>query len=193
MALWGKNDTYRFINVHNGSKYHLDVIPSGPVYMSPNLEGYQRRQRWLMTSVSNVDDAAYSTVFSNVSHHSPSWLSIANRAQAPESTNDSATSTGKSANQTGQPDTDPSGSDDGGLSSGAIAGIAIGSVLGVLAIALAAFFLWQRRKRQTGGAPASAQAAPYPQSPDGYKPETSQTPVYELPNNQNPAELPANH
>ncbi|KAM6530069.1 hypothetical protein FALCPG4_008194 [Fusarium falciforme] len=174
VALWGKNDTYRFINVHNGSKYHLDVIPSGPVYMSPNLDGYQRRQRWLMTSVSNVDDAAYST--------------------APESTADSATTTGESDNQTGQPDTDPGGSDNSSLSGGAIAGIVIGAVLGVLAIALVAFFLWRRRKRQTEGAPASAQAPPYPQSPDGYKPETSsQTPVYELPNNQNPAELPANH
>jgi hypothetical protein len=94
VALWGKNDTYRFINVHNGSKYHLDVIPSGPVYMSPNLDGYQRRQRWLMTSVSNVDDAAYSTVFSNASrtcrlnHRSltilrlPSQVPIQQRQQA---------------------------------------------------------------------------------------------------------------
>ncbi|KAH7268490.1 hypothetical protein B0J15DRAFT_510318 [Fusarium solani] len=146
----GKNDTYRFINVHNGSKYHLDVIPSGPVYMSPNLDGYQRRQRWLMTSVSNVDDAAYSTVFSNASrtcrlnHRSLTILRL--------------------------------------------------PMLGVLAIALVAFFLWRRRKRQAEGAPASTQAPPYPQSPDGYKPETSSpTPVYELPNNQNPAELPANH
>ncbi|KAJ4215055.1 hypothetical protein NW759_010084 [Fusarium solani] len=178
VALWGKNDTYRFINVHNGSKYHLDVIPSGPVYMSPNLDGYQRRQRWLMTSVSNVDDAAYSTVFSN----------------APESSADSATTTGESGNQTGQPDTDSGGSDNSSLSGGAIAGIVIGAVLGVLAIALVAFFLWRRRKRQAEGAPASTQAPPYPQSPDGYKPETSSpTPVYELPNNQNPAELPANH
>ena len=98
VALWGKNDTYRFINVHNGSKYHLDVIPNGPVYMSPNLDGYQRRQRWLMTSVSNVDDAAYSTVFSNASriyrlHHQSltmprllSQLPIQQRQQATPAT-----------------------------------------------------------------------------------------------------------
>ncbi|RSL50126.1 hypothetical protein CEP54_012073 [Fusarium duplospermum] len=110
---------------------------------------------------------------------------------APESTNDPATTTGGS--QTGQPDTDPSSSEDSSISGGAIAGIVIGAVLGILAIALVAFFFWRRRKRQAEAAPASTQA-PYPQSPDGYKPESpSQTPVYELPNNQNPAELPANH
>lgn len=69
MSLWGTNKTktYLFTNVANGTKYHLDVIPGSAVFMSPNLDGYQKRQRWLMTSVSNVDDDAYSTVFTNVS------------------------------------------------------------------------------------------------------------------------------
>lgn len=43
-----------------------------------------------------------------------------------------------------EPSTEPSG---GGLSKGAIAGIAVGAVVGVLALGLLGWFLWRRRER----------------------------------------------
>ena len=63
------NSTYRFINVHNGTGYHMDCLPSGSVFMSPDIDDrpYQSAQHWLMTSASNVNDSAYSTVAAEVS------------------------------------------------------------------------------------------------------------------------------
>ena len=63
------NSTYRFINVHNGTGYHMDCLPSGAVFMSPDVDDrpYQSAQHWLMTSASNVDDKAYSAIASGVS------------------------------------------------------------------------------------------------------------------------------
>ncbi|QPC63098.1 hypothetical protein HYE67_005329 [Fusarium culmorum] len=138
VSLWGTNttETYLFTNVANGTKYHLDVIPGNAVFMSPNLDGYQKRQRWLMTSVKNVDDDAYSTVFTN---------------PPPESTRDAGTTTDSSSETaTDSASSSSSDSSSSSLSNGAIAGIAIGAVLGVLAIALLGFFLWRRKRRNAG-------------------------------------------
>ncbi|KAF4471383.1 transmembrane alpha-helix [Fusarium albosuccineum] len=194
ISLWGKNETYRFLNVANGTKYHLDVIPGAAVFMSPNLGGYQKRQRWMMTSVSDVDDDAYSTVFSN---------------PPPKSTGGSATTTTDSSGAAATESTSSSDSDSSSLSGGAIAGIVIGAVLGVLAIALLGFFLWRRNKRNNGHAAKSeeatgghdAAAAGHNQFA-AYKPPggvaegspkeatSSPPPVYELPTEHRPAELP---
>ncbi|KAJ3544821.1 hypothetical protein NM208_g2853 [Fusarium decemcellulare] len=195
ISLWGKNETYRFLNVANGTKYHLDVIPGAAVFMSPNLSGYQKRQRWMMTSVSDVDDDAYSTVFSN---------------PPPESTGGSATTTTDSSGAaTESTSSSDSGSDSSSLSGGAIAGIVIGAVLGVLAIALLGFFLWRRNKRNNGPAAKSEEATGGHDAAGAghnqfaaYKPPTgvaegspkeatsSPPPVYELPTEHRPAELP---
>ncbi|RBR20338.1 uncharacterized protein FIESC28_05302 [Fusarium coffeatum] len=189
VSLWGTNktETYLFTNVANGTKYHLDVIPGAAVFMSPNLEGYQKRQRWLMTSVSNVDDDAYSTVFTN---------------PPPESTRDSGTttdSTGEAA--TGSASSSSSDSSSSSLSGGAIAGIVIGAILGVLAMALLGFFLWRRKKRNSGlhAKPDEAMGSHSAPMEDhsqfaGYKPPNSTSPappLYELPSTQNPVELQA--
>jgi hypothetical protein len=81
-------------------------------------------------------------------------------------------------------------------------------VLGVLAILLLAFFLWRRKKHnnseftKSGEAPASyhdgnnlpeviTQAPQYPYAYNGQKGGTSPTPVYEMPHDQHPVELPA--
>ncbi|KAF5521430.1 hypothetical protein CGCA056_v007266 [Colletotrichum aenigma] len=57
------------------------------------------------------------------------------------------------------------GSDDGGLSTGAIAGIAVGAAVGVIAILVGVFFMWRRRRAQKTQTPAPAPApAQYPQS-----------------------------
>ncbi|KAM0230913.1 hypothetical protein ACHAPO_008969 [Fusarium lateritium] len=194
VSLWGTNktETYLFTNVANGTKYHLDVIPGAAVFMSPNLDGYQKRQRWLMTSVKNVNDDAYSTVFTN---------------PPPESTRDAGTTTDSSSEAA--TDSALSSSSDSGsssLSSGAIAGIAIGAVLGVLAFALLGFFLWRRKRRNSGipTKPDEAMASHSTPMGDhsqlaGYKTPIDRTPVnstsppplHELPSTQNPVELPA--
>lgn len=69
VADWG-NGTYRFTNAHNGTDYYMDVNPGNPMFMSPDIDPsvYQPAQRWLMTSVEKVNDGAYSTTFTNVSH-----------------------------------------------------------------------------------------------------------------------------
>ncbi|KAJ4249139.1 hypothetical protein NW762_012474 [Fusarium torreyae] len=202
VSLWGKNDTYRFINVANGTKYHLDVIPGAAVFMSPNLSGYQKRQRWLMTSVSDVNDDAYSTVFTNSPPESTS------AAETTDSSGAASTDSASSSNSDSG-----SGSDSSSLSGGAIAGIVIGAIIGVLIIALLGFFLWRRNKRNKDGHVKSEEMigghnAPignYTEStaykpptgategtPYGYTSQTPQPPVHELPTAQQPAELSVN-
>ncbi|CZR44577.1 uncharacterized protein FPRO_14330 [Fusarium proliferatum ET1] len=131
VAEWKSNNTYRFINVHNGTKFHLDCIPNGPVFMSSDIDDtpYQSRQHWLMTSASSVNDKAFSTTASKV----PSSTS----------SEDNLTSTAGS---------ELSSSGGNNFASGKITGISVGVVLGViaLAISMAAFFLWRARNRRNG-------------------------------------------
>ncbi|PNP81016.1 hypothetical protein FNYG_05483 [Fusarium nygamai] len=131
VAEWKSNNTYRFINVHNGTKFHLDCIPNGPVFMSPDVDDtpYQTRQHWLMTSASSVNDKAFSTTVSE--------------ASSSTSSEDNPTSTAGS---------ESSSSGGNNFSSGKITGISVGVVLGViaLAISMAAFFLWRGRNRRNG-------------------------------------------
>ncbi|RFN48938.1 transmembrane alpha-helix domain-containing protein [Fusarium flagelliforme] len=130
------NSSYRLINVHKGTGYHMDCMPSGSVFMSPDVDDrpYQSAQHWLMTSASNVDDNAYSTTASE---------------------NPSSTSSERSMSTA---DLVSESSDHKGLSSGTITGIAIGVVLGVIVVvgSLAAYFIWRSRKRRNGATSSSA-------------------------------------
>ncbi|EWG49006.1 hypothetical protein FVEG_16382 [Fusarium verticillioides 7600] len=69
VAQWKPNNTYGFISVHNGTKFHLECIPNGPVFMSSDVDDtwYQTRQHWLMTGVSSVTDKAFNTTVSEAS------------------------------------------------------------------------------------------------------------------------------
>lgn len=71
IADWG-NGTFRFINVRNGSDYWLDVHRGNPPFMSDEIDTsvYQPAQRWLFSSLSDVNDGGFSTVFTNVCLHS---------------------------------------------------------------------------------------------------------------------------
>lgn len=70
----GGNTTYRFVNVKNGTDYWLDVHPGNPPFMSSEVgSADQRAQQFVMSSVSDIDDGAYSTTFTNVSLSSPSF------------------------------------------------------------------------------------------------------------------------
>ncbi|CVK95732.1 uncharacterized protein FMAN_13682 [Fusarium mangiferae] len=130
-AEWKSNNTYRFINVHNGTKFHLDCIPNGPVFMSPDVDDtpYQSRQQWLMTSAPSVNDKAFSTTALQVTSSTPS-------EENPTSTAGSESSSSGGNN----------------FALGKVAGISIGVVLGVmaLAISMAAFILWRATNRRNG-------------------------------------------
>jgi hypothetical protein len=67
IADWG-DGMVRFINVGNGTKYWLDVHQGNPPFMSSDTDTSEDNpaQRWLYTSVGDVNDEAYSTVFSAV-------------------------------------------------------------------------------------------------------------------------------
>ncbi|KAF4443197.1 transmembrane alpha-helix protein [Fusarium austroafricanum] len=54
IAEWKSNNTYRFVNVHNGTKSNMDCMSNGPVFMSPDVDGrpYQSAQHWMMISAS---------------------------------------------------------------------------------------------------------------------------------------------
>lgn len=67
IASWG-NETFRFVNLHNGSEYWLDVHQGNPPFLSDNIDTdiYQPAQRWLFSTISEVNDGGYSTVFTNV-------------------------------------------------------------------------------------------------------------------------------
>jgi hypothetical protein len=80
----GGNTTYRLVNVKNGTDYWFDVHPNNPPFLS-SVTGSadQKAQQMVMHSVSDIDDGAYSTTFTNVSPFSqreseraPEWGSL---------------------------------------------------------------------------------------------------------------------
>ncbi|KAH7324549.1 hypothetical protein B0I35DRAFT_163848 [Stachybotrys elegans] len=160
VADWGNSTHtfYRFINVANGTDYWMDVHRGNPPFMSPEISTDVRRpaQRWLMTSVSEVNDGDFSTVFTNIpSTSNPAVTTTDSDTSAPPS---------QSTGGSGAPDPSESNSSgSGGLSAGAAAGIGIGVGLGVIALALGAFAFWWRRRRH-GRQPLPSTAEP------GYSP-----------------------
>ncbi|KAF4999384.1 hypothetical protein FGRMN_2525 [Fusarium graminum] len=194
VSLWGKDDTYRLTNVQNGTDWNLDCIPNGPVFMSSNLEGDQPRQHWLMSSVAKVNDEMYSTVYT-----APPESTGGTTATSGSDTS-APTTTGTSGSSSSEPtSSDASGdSPSTGLSSGAIAGISVAATLGVVALALAAFFLWRRNKRkQTATGISTEPSNKYSNSPATGSPHTPYNETYatnkvNIPSEmaQPPAELP---
>ncbi|KAI1013642.1 hypothetical protein LB503_010620 [Fusarium chuoi] len=146
ISLWD-SDTYRLTNVKNGTKWNLDCIPNGPVILSSDLEGEQPRQHWLMSSVGQVNNEMYSTVYT-----APPESTGESTATAGTTGSDStaATATADSNSDPSNTSSESNGSDtrSSGLSTGAVAGISVGVTLGVVALALAAFFFWRRNKRK---------------------------------------------
>ncbi|KAG5764363.1 hypothetical protein H9Q69_008512 [Fusarium xylarioides] len=156
ISSWGSDGTYRLTNVKNGTGWNLDCIPSGAVFMSDDFEGDQPRQRWLMSSVGDVDNKAYSTTLTAPPESTVEKPIItaattgSEERAAPEATSDSSSGDSSSSSSS--------------LSSGAVAGISIGATIGVAALALLAFFLWRRNKRKSQVAGSSGS----PKSPDKY-------------------------
>ncbi|OBS25109.1 hypothetical protein FPOA_05644 [Fusarium poae] len=153
VSLWGKDDTYRITNVQNGTKWNLDCIPDGPVFMSSNFEGEQLRQQWLLQSVGEVNNDMYSTTYSAPPTGSTgdSTATTAGTTAGTTGSNSEATATSDPpSNESSDKDSSSSSDNNGnnGLSSGAVAGISVAITLAVVALALAGFFFWRRNKRK---------------------------------------------
>ncbi|CAM1505229.1 Fc.00g108660.m01.CDS01 [Cosmosporella sp. VM-42] len=152
IADWG-DSTYRLVNVANGTDYVLDVHPGNPPFLSNDLrtDVPQPAQHWLMTSVKDVDDGAFSTTFTNKPTSTGISTTATKKSSSPSETTDS-TDSAAAASETAE--SSSSSSSSSGLSTGAAAGIGVGVGLGVLALAVALFFFWKRRRnnaaRNTG-------------------------------------------
>ncbi|KAF5657680.1 hypothetical protein FHETE_10285 [Fusarium heterosporum] len=170
----------------NGTDWNLDCIPNGPVFMSSNLEGDQPRQHWLMSSVAKVNDEMYSTVYT-----APPETTGGTTATSGSDTS-APTTTGTSGSSSSEPtSSDTSGdSTSAGLSSGAIAGISVAATLGVVALALAAFFLWRRNKRKQTATGISAEPSnKYSNSPATGSPHTPYNETYATNKVHTPSEM----
>ncbi|KAK7218879.1 hypothetical protein V2G26_006882 [Clonostachys chloroleuca] len=124
---------------------------------------YQPAQRWLYRSREAINDGGFSTTFTNLPTSSSSSSSQSGSTTTTESGSSVASasaSTTASSTSTSSPDSSNSGSSNSGISSGAAAGIGIGVALGIIGIALAAFFFWWRRRNQAGTAEGSATELP---------------------------------
>ncbi|KAM0396510.1 hypothetical protein ACHAQC_004005 [Fusarium culmorum] len=199
VSLWGEDDTYKITNVQNGTKWNMDCIPDGPVFMSSNFEGKQPRQHWLLQSVGNVNNEMYSTTYSAPPTES-TGDSTATTAGTTASNSKATATSDPSSNESSTKDS--SSSDNGGntgLSSGAVAGISVAITLAVVALALAGFFFWRRNKRKHSPVASDPSDDKHNNSPivaspdDGvhsyYSPEKMPS-VAEIPQEQRPAELP---
>ncbi|KAK0389009.1 hypothetical protein NLU13_2586 [Sarocladium strictum] len=143
VADWG-DGMVRLINVGNGTKYWLDVHQGNPPFMSSSTDTSDDNpaQRWLYTSVSDVNDAAYSTVFS-AEGSKPSTPRPSKSSSTQSSPTSERTGQGNSSsNNNNSPDSDTSG-----LSAGATAGIGAGAGLAIVALSLLIFWLCRRQRR----------------------------------------------
>ncbi|EFQ29775.1 uncharacterized protein GLRG_04919 [Colletotrichum graminicola M1.001] len=160
----GRSGEYKFVNVANGTSYVLDVHPKANLFMNKDVEGSagvaatQPAQHWVISSVSPVNDGAYSTIYSaNVAVSTESaTLSTASKTTSAAATTSALTTTAVS--QTGTATwTDGASmssaaavSTSRGISPAAGAGIGVGVAIGVVGlIGAIAFFWWRRQQAAT--------------------------------------------
>ncbi|KAL6916365.1 hypothetical protein ACHAPO_007414 [Fusarium lateritium] len=198
VSLWGEDDTYRITNVQNGTKWNLDCIPDGPVFMSSNFEGKQPRQHWILQSVGEVNNEMYSTTYSAPPESTgDSTTTVGTTASNSEATATSDPPSNETSNKDSSSNSDSNGND--GLSSGAVAGISVAITLAVVALALAGLFFWRRNKRKHSPVASSDPSDDkYNNSPIVVSPEDGNHSYYspdkmpgtvEMSQDQRPAEL----
>ncbi|KAK1984264.1 hypothetical protein LZ30DRAFT_441539 [Colletotrichum cereale] len=157
----GRSGEYKFVNVANGTGYVLDVHPNANLFMNKDVEGSagvtetQPAQHWLISSVSPVNDGAYSTIYSaNVAVSTDSaTLSTASKTASTAATASAPMTT--TASQTGTATSTPGVSTSPavampasrGISPGAGAGIGVGVAIGVVGLIGAIAFFWWRRQQ----------------------------------------------
>ncbi|KAK2002670.1 hypothetical protein LX36DRAFT_707621 [Colletotrichum falcatum] len=157
----GRSGEYKFVNVANGTSYVLDVHPKANLFMNKDVEGStgvtvtQPAQHWVISSVSAVNDGAYSTIYSaNVAVSTESaTLSTASKTTSAAATTSAPTTT--AASRTGTT-TMTSGASispavavptSRAISPAAGAGIGVGVAVGVVGLIGAIAFFWWRRQQ----------------------------------------------
>ncbi|KAK2019758.1 hypothetical protein LZ32DRAFT_612920 [Colletotrichum eremochloae] len=156
----GRSGEYKFVNVANGTAYVLDVHPKANLFMNRDVEGSvvaetQPAQHWVISSVSAVNDGAYSTIYSaNVAVSTDSaTLSTASKTTLAAATTSAPTTT--AASQAGTATSTDGASispavavpTSKGISPGAGAGIGVGVAIGVVGLIGAIAFFWWRRQQ----------------------------------------------
>ncbi|KDN65076.1 hypothetical protein CSUB01_04951 [Colletotrichum sublineola] len=156
----GRSGEYKFVNVANGTAYVLDVHPKANLFMNRDVEGSvvaetQPAQHWVISSVSAVNDGAYSTIYSaNVAVSTESaTLSTASKTTLAAATTSAPTTT--AASQAGTATSTDGASispavavpTSKGISPGAGAGIGVGVAIGVVGLIGAIAFFWWRRQQ----------------------------------------------
>ncbi|KZL81909.1 transmembrane alpha-helix domain-containing protein [Colletotrichum incanum] len=164
ISTWnGKPEEYKFVNVANGTSYVLDVHPKANLFMNKDVEGLagvtetQPAQHWVISSVSPVNDGAYSTIYSGnvaVSTNSATLSTASTTSGAtttPRPTTMTASQMGATTSTGGaSTSTAAAISTSGGISPGAGAGIGVGVAIGVVGlIGAIAFFWWRRQQAAT--------------------------------------------
>ncbi|KAL0943710.1 transmembrane alpha-helix domain-containing protein [Colletotrichum truncatum] len=166
--LWDVSDfgsgTFKFVNVGNGSSYVLDVHPNSNLFMSSEIEGSpsvaekQPAQHWVMSSISAVNDGAYSTIYSSNVAVSTSSASLSSSSTTTRPTTTFTTTRPTqttamagldvSAIAMGATASNSTVSASKGISTAAGAGIGVAVALSVVGlIGAVAFFWWRRSQR----------------------------------------------
>ncbi|KAL3304589.1 transmembrane alpha-helix domain-containing protein [Colletotrichum asianum] len=165
--LWDVSDfgsgTFKFINVKNGTSYVLDVHPKDNLFMSNEIDGSegvaenQLAQHWVLSSVSAVNDGAYSTIYSGNVAVSTNSAALSSSATTTTRTTTTSTSTGSTQTSSTTGTASPAdamstptatSTPSKGISTAAGAGIGVAVALSVVGlIGAVAFFWWRRSQR----------------------------------------------
>ncbi|KAF3346969.1 Isoflavone reductase [Verticillium dahliae VDG2] len=175
----------------NNSDYAMDVHPGSNLFLNDQIQGetsdaQHPAQRWVFSSARDVNDGAWSTIYSGesaVSSAPPPATTAASTSAtstAAETTPTSADSSPAETSGSSSAANESSGSDGGGggIPPGAAAGIGVGATLAVLGLIGALVFFFWRRRRAARAAAAS-----------GSKPEGGDF-IHQMPPSQ--ATTPAN-
>ncbi|KAJ3493248.1 hypothetical protein NLG97_g4852 [Lecanicillium saksenae] len=173
----------RFINSANGTKYWLDIHKGNPPFMNnsvvENGDKGEDSQHWYISSAQAVNAIEYSTISTIVCFFFSFFVDArgcltgkkrrTNRKwQTPTSTQ-STTATTTSTSDPAATTSSTNEASSGGLSSGAQAGIGISVGIAVVALGVAALFLWRRRRpqQQEHHTPAASSIQMSPSTPRG--------------------------
>ncbi|KAM0328602.1 hypothetical protein ACHAQA_005012 [Verticillium albo-atrum] len=151
----------------NNSDYAMDVHPGSNLFLNDQIQGetsdaQHPAQRWVFSSARDVNDGAWSTIYSGesaVSSAPPPATTAASSTASTTSASADATTTSSSgaspAETSGSSSEESTDSGGGGLTPGAAAGIGVGATLATLAlIGAIIFFFWRRRRASRAADPA---------------------------------------
>ncbi|KAM0269638.1 hypothetical protein ACHAQH_009692 [Verticillium albo-atrum] len=151
----------------NNSDYAMDVHPGSNLFLNDQIQGetsdaLHPAQRWVFSSARDVNDGAWSTIYSGESAVSSAPAPATTAASTSASTTaaeTTPTSADASAAETSGTSSDSNHSSDsggGGITPGAAAGIGVGATIAGLAlIGALVFFFWRRRRASRAADPTT--------------------------------------